>query len=49
MRQDCHLVAEIGNQNVSFPGHSLEKAAAGGTTPGQTTQTQDLDLSLILY
>ena len=49
MKQGCHLVVEIGNYNVSFPDHSLEKAAGGGTTPGQTTQIEDSDLSLILY
>lgn len=41
MRQGCHLVVEIGNQTVSFPGHSLENVAAGGT-PGQTTQNTRL-------
>lgn len=42
MRQGCHLVVEIGNQTVSFPGQSLEKAAAGGTIPGQSTQNTRL-------
>lgn len=40
MMQDCHLVVEIGNYNVSFPGHSLEKGVGSGTTPGQITPTQ---------
>lgn len=47
MRSGCHLVVEISNYTVRFPGQCPEKGE-DTETPGQTTPT-DAHLSLILY